>query len=229
MKMPWNRRITRRGVVSALTGAESGKMKMETATLTTSGATRPVFHSAVLPWLVMAAGITVSFFLFALIQNSVENLARLRFEREAKDASSIIEGRLRSYVDVLYALRALFASEDPVDRLRFHRFVESFDLRNRYPGFDVLNYAAHVAAQDKKRFEEAVRRDTSLNPRGYPQFAIKPPGERPEYYVVVYMEPIAGYESSLGVDIGVSPMAANPEKVGETIYLQRDTGKLIAY
>src|SRR5439155_1885682 len=159
---------------------------------------------------------------------SVENIARLRFEREDKDASSIIEGRLRSYVDVLYALRALFASEDPVDRLRFHRFVESFDLRNRYPVFDVLNYAAYVPARDKKRFEEAVRRDTSLNPRGYPQFAIKPPGERPEYYVVVYMEPIVGYESSLGVDIGVSPMSANSEKFGETIHLQRDSGKLIA-
>src|SRR6266853_5021307 len=208
---------------------ESRHTTLKSVKVAAETAARWVFQSPVLPWLVLAIGIPASFFLFTIIQDSVENIARLRFEREAKDASGIIESRLRSYVDVLYALRALFASEDPVDRLRFHRFVESFDLRNRYPGFDVLNYAAHVPAQDKKRFEEGVRRDTSLNPRGYPQFAIKPPGERPEYYVVVYMEPIAGYESSLGVDIGVSPMAANPEKVGETIYLQRDTGKLIAY
>src|SRR5438477_495163 len=200
---------------------------MATMTLATDRASRRV-HSAALPWLVLALGIPASFFLFTLVQNSVADIARLRFEREAKDANSIIEGRLRSYSDVLYALRALFASEDPVDRLRFHRFVESLDLKSRYPGFDALNYAAHVPARDKRRFEEVVRRDTSLNPRGYPQFAIKPPGERPEYYVVVYMEPIVGYESSLGVDIGVSPMAANPEKVGETIHLQRDTGKLIA-
>src|SRR6266581_3722827 len=176
----------------------------------------------------MTVGITASFLLFAVIRDSVENVARLRFEREAKDANSIIEGRLRSYSDVLYALRALFASEDPVDRLRFHRFVESVDLKHRYPGFTALNYASYVTARDRKHFEERVRSDTSLSPRGYPQFAIKPPGERPEYYVVVYMEPIAGYESALGVDIGVSPMAANPEKVGETIHLQRDTGKLIA-
>jgi len=176
----------------------------------------------------LAIGIPASLFLFAIIQDTVENIARLRFEREAKDVSGLIEGRLRSYADVLYALRALFASEDPVDRLRFHRFVESLDLQNRYPGFDALNYAAYVPAQDKKRFEEAVRRDTSLNPRGYPQFAIKPPGERPEYYVIVYNEPMAGYELSFGVDVGASPMAANPEKVAAATRLVRDSGKLIS-
>ena len=153
---------------------------------------RWVLQSAVVPWVVLAVAIPASFLLFTIIQNSVENMARLRFEREANDANSIIEGRLRSYADVLYALRALFASEGSVDRVRFHRFVESLDLRNRYPGFDALNYAAYVPAQDKRRFEEAVRRDISLDPRGYPQFAIKPPGERPDYYVIVYNEPMAG-------------------------------------
>src|SRR6266853_6695204 len=123
--------LLKHGVVSAYGRSDprtkSDKMKMETVTAATSGATRRVFHLGVLPWLVLAAGITASFFLFALVRDSVENVARLRFEREAKDANSIIEGRLRSYSDVLYALRAVFASEDPVDRLRFYRFVESLD------------------------------------------------------------------------------------------------------
>src|SRR6266700_240067 len=206
---------------------ESRHATLKSVKVAAQTAARWVFQSPVLPWLVLAIGIPASFFLFTIIQDSVENIARLRFEREAKDASGIIEGRLRSYVDVLYALRALFASEDPVDRLRFHRFVESFDLRNRYPGFDVLNYAAHVSAQDKKRFEEAVRRDTSLNPRAYPQFAIKPPGERPEYYAIVYLEPMAGYEFAFGLDLGATTLTTNPEKVAAAIRLQRDSGKLI--
>src|SRR5712692_10997175 len=129
-------------------------MKMESLTVATERTSRWFFRSSMLPWFVLALGIPASFFLFVTIQDSVENIARLRFEREAKDANSIIEGRLRSYNDVLYALRAVFASEEPVDRLRFHRFVESLDLKNRYPGFDALNYAAYVPARDKRRFEE---------------------------------------------------------------------------
>src|SRR5712691_6911484 len=189
---------------------------------------RRAFRSTVLPWVVLAIGIPASFFLFTLIQDSVENIARLRFEREAKDANSIIESRLRSYNDVLYALRAVFASEEPVDRLRFHRFVESLDLKHRYPGFDSLNYAAYVLAQNKKRFEEAVRRDTSLDPRGYPRFAIKPPGERPEYFVIVYLEPMAGYEFAFGLDLGANPMATNPERLVTALRAARDNGKLTA-
>src|SRR5258708_38406813 len=108
---------------------------MKTMTVATNRVTRPVFHSAVLPWLVLTVGITASFFLFAVIRDSVEDVARLRFEREAKDASGIIEDRLRSYVDVLYALRALFASEGPADRLRFRRFFGSIDLKHYYPTF----------------------------------------------------------------------------------------------
>ncbi len=202
-------------------------MKIGSITISTNMTTRWAFHSTLLPWLVLALGIPASFFLFKFLQDSVENVARLRFEREAKDANSIIEGRLRAYGDVLYALRAVFASEDPVDRLRFHRFIESLDVKHRYPGFISLNYAAYFPARDKKRFEEAVRRDTSLDPQGYPKFAIKPPGERPEYYAIVYLEPMAGYEFAFGLDLGATTLTTNPEKVAAAIRLQRDSGKLI--
>jgi signal transduction histidine kinase len=185
-------------------------------------------RATALPWLVLATAVPASFYLFAIIQNSVEDVARLRFEREANNANAIITRRLRSYTDVLYALRALFASDDGVDRLRFHYFVESLDLKRRYPGFIALNYAAFVPDRDRKRFEESVRRDTSLDPRGYPQFAIKPPGKRSEYYVIVYVEPMAGYEFAFGLDIASNPMAANPEKVAAAVRLHRDTGNLTA-
>lgn len=199
------------------------------AVTTTAGesATRRPFRSAVLPWLVLAIGIPASFFLFTYIESSVENVARLRFEREANDANGIIEGRLRSYNDVLYALRSLFASENDIDRLRFRRFIESLDLKQRYPGFISLNYAAYVPGSQKQRFEESVRRDTTLDPRGYPAFAIKPAGERSEYFAIVYLEPLTGYEFAFGLDLGANPMAANPERVADAVRLQRDSGKLI--
>src|SRR5205823_872096 len=96
----------------------------------------------------------------------------------------------------------------------------------RYPGFISLNYAAYVPAQDKKRFEETVRRDTSLSPLGYPEFAIKPPGERPEYYVIVYLEPMVDYEYAFGLDISANPAAADPEKIAAAMRSGRDNGKL---
>src|SRR5439155_8733285 len=100
-------------------------MKMENVNVPADPRGRRVFHSQLLPWIVLLVGIPTAIFLFMLMQSSVENLARLRFEREANDANGIIEGRLRSYADVLYAMRALFATEESLSRLRFQRFVES--------------------------------------------------------------------------------------------------------
>src|SRR5882672_3143711 len=186
------------------------------------------FESTLPPWMVLAIGIPASFLLFGLIQKSVEDVARLRFEREANDAGGIIEDRLRSYSEVLYSLRSLFAADDAVTRRRFHDFVESLALKDRYPGFDSLNYAAYVARRDKQKFEESVRRDTGLSPKGHPDFVIKPLGDRPEYYVVVYLEPMLGYEFAFGLDIAANPAAKNPQRLVEALRAARDSGKLTA-
>ncbi len=193
----------------------------------TNQAARRARHWTVLPWIVLAIGIPASILLFTVIRDAVEKVARLRFERQASDAHAIIENRLHPYGALLYGLRALFASEGPVTRLRFHQYVESLDLKHRYPGFDAVNFAPHVLAKDKKRFEESVRRDTSLDPRGYPQFKIRPPGEREDYFVIVYLEPMAGYEFAFGLDVGANPaQAADPKVIGAVQEYARDSGKL---
>src|SRR4029077_2543786 len=39
------------------------------------------------------------------------------------------------------------------------------------------------------------------DPRGYPGFAVRPPGVRPEHHVLVYIEPMRGNAFSFGLDI----------------------------
>ena len=191
-------------------------------------AIRQVRQWSIFPWIVLAVGILASFLVFSIIRDSVEHVARLRFEREADDANRVIENRIRFYNNILYGLRALFATQGPISRLQFHNFVTSLDLKDRYPGFDLVNYAAYVRAKDRKRFEETLRRDTSRVPEGYPQFTIKPPGGRPEYYVMVYLEPMEGFEFAFGLDLGATPLNTNPEKVAAAMDSGRDTGKLTA-
>jgi len=202
----------------------SNVKQTENADLTT----RSTRHGTVLPWAVLAVGIPASIMLFSLMQDAVEDVAQMRFERYASDAKHVIEARVRSYADVLYGLQALFATQDAISRVQFRRYVESLDLKRRYPGFDVVNYAVHVSARDKEYFEETVRRDTSLDPRGYPQFAIKPAGARPEYFVMVYVEPMAGFEYAFGLDLGANPGIADPQALAATMRSARDSGKLTA-
>ena len=201
---------------------------MNTTNMVKGKARESLFRSTVLPILVLLIGIPASFILFSAVRNSVARAAQFQFERDANTAINVAENRLYAYTNVLYALRSLFASEKSVDRLRFHRFVESLDIQRRYPGFIALNYAAHVPATDKMHFEESVRADSSINPGGYPNFSIKPPGERPEYFVIVYLEPMAGNEFALGIDLAANPMAKNPDKIAAAVRMHRDSGELSA-
>ena len=174
------------------------------------------------PLLILGSGIAVAFALFAYVKGDIERDAQLQFERQAADAKHIVERRLRAYVGVTYGLRALFAANDSLSRAEFHRYVASLDLRRNYPGFVQLNYARHITASEKRQFEETVRADTSLDARGYPRFAVKPPAEHAEYHVLVYIEPMQGNEFSFGLDIGTTGVP------GKAIDRLRDTGELVS-
>src|SRR4051812_32508494 len=178
------------------------------------------------PIAALATGIVASVLLFLVVKENVENEARLRFERQASDAKHVIEARITSYFDVLYGMRALFSKWGSISRAEFHQYVAALDLAHRYPGFQGLNYAEYVTRQDKARFEARVRADKSLDKKGYPHFAIKPAGERTEYYVLNYLEPMAANQYAFGLDIAANPTIANPRAVAQALASARDTGDL---
>ena len=174
------------------------------------------------PLAVLAAGVALSALVFAYVRDDIRTGARLRFERQASDAKHIIERRLHSYVGVTYGLKALFAARDSVSRAEFHHFVESLDLPRNYPGFVQLNYARHIRGDERARLEQEVRNDRSLDSRGYPDFAVRPPGERAEHHVLIYIEPMAGNAFSFGIDI----IASAPQ--AKAVSRHRDTGELFS-
>src|SRR4051812_9400559 len=125
-----------------------------------------------LPLLALVFGAMASLSMFVFIKDSIEKEARLRFERQASDARHAIESRFISYANVLYGLAALFSKSGTPSHADFAYYVETLDLARRYPGIWGLNYAEYVRREDKARFVARIRRDTSLLPGGYPDFAI---------------------------------------------------------
>lgn len=183
----------------------------------------------VAPWIVLTIGVVLSFLIFQVIRSDIEREAQLRFDRYASDGKHVIEARVHSYADILYGLRGSFANSEAVTRTSFRRIYESLDLKRRYPGFEVINYAVHVPGADKARFEESVRRDTSIDPNGYPNFAIKPPGERPEYHVLVYLEPMERNRFALGLDLGQNrAIDTDPKNLVALQHAARDSGVVTA-
>lgn len=171
---------------------------------------------------VLALGIVLSAVAAAWTARQVEREVRFRFDSAVAGARNAIDSRIRAYADVLLGVRGLFIASDSVSRSEFREFVDSLELRLRYPGIEAVSYAQRIAAAQKSTFEAAVREDSSTDPRGYPDFRVKPAGDRPEYVVVQYLEPTAGREAALGLDLGGDPVRlAALERV-------RDSGRIAA-
>ena len=161
--------------------------------------------------------------LHMVASRNVEEEARRRFEYRARAAQERLAGAIKSYSEVTRAMVALFSSsKTPVSRLQFHDYVRLLDLKANYPAIDAVSYSQEVKDAEREAFVAAVRADRSLDPLGYPGFDIRPPGRRPSYNVLTYIEPPEMLHEKFGMDItAVAPVAASMAQA-------RDTGAISA-
>jgi PAS domain S-box-containing protein len=160
--------------------------------------------------------------LYAGADRTVDDDAQRRFDSIVQGTRQRLDGAVQSYSRVVRNVAGLFgANGGEVSRLQFHRYVESIGVREQYPAIRSINYSAWVTDAQRDAFVAAVRADRSLDPRGYPSFDIKPPGRRPDYQVLTYMEPLL--EAKFGVDLLASAPA-----VARALEESRDRGELAA-
>ncbi len=196
-----------------MTQAISGSMG---STVTGSGPARLLLRAA---GLLFAALMGAA--LYTVAASTVEGDARQRFNGIARGAQSALTARLATFNDLVRGTTALFeASDDPVTRLQFHRYVAALDVPRNFPEVDLLSYATSVDHAGRDAFVARVRADRSLAPGGYPDFDIRPAGRRERYEVLTFIEPARHFSRYFGADIAQNPAIA------EALARSRDSGQL---
>jgi len=132
----------------------------------------------------------------------------LRFEQEARDAINVLRGAIKQNLAILQALASWAGVSQEITRPNFKQFIApyfSFSNPLYNPSTHVLAWVPKVAAGDRERFEELVRRE------GFPDFHLKeknpqgefvPAKERTEYFPVQFIEPSEDHHQVLGYDLG---------------------------
>jgi PAS domain S-box-containing protein len=164
---------------------------------------------SLLPW-VLGVGVAVlglvGSVLFARQQDqAATQLEQARVDQAANALTQALEARVAAYAEIAFGLRGLFIVNPQLRRNEFIAAVAQLGVESRYPGIKNIAFTRYVAAKDKATFEARVRADTSVEPLGYPGFAIRPPGERAEYFVADYLWPQSGSKGIHGLDISAQP------------------------
>ncbi len=137
--------------------------------------------------------------------NASHERARLRFRADTDKARAAIQQRLDTYLDMIRAPRALFASSTEVTRDEWAAFVNGLDPAGRFPGIVGMTFVRRVSDLARPAYIERVRNDTSVVSEGYPYFDIWPSGQRSEYFVYEYLEPFLPNVPTFGYDVGSEP------------------------
>src|SRR5690606_8768669 len=124
---------------------------------------------------VALAGMLVSAWLYQKQQASLAAIGHARLQHRSSEFADALGQRIAAYTEIAYGLRGLFVANPALGRADFERVVTELDVLARYPGAKNLAFSRYVSAAQRPAFEARVRADTSLNPAGYPGFAIHPP------------------------------------------------------
>lgn len=136
-----------------------------------------------------------------MAQNYALENAKGRFDYRAQHVEWTILSRMHTYEEILRGGAGLFASSTDVKRSEWHSYVSSLKLQTEYPGLLAMNVIRRVPQAEKARHLNEVRAE------GFPQYAIWPDADRPDYYPVVYVEPFTGSNVKvLGYDPATDPV-----------------------
>lgn len=174
-------------------------------------------------WLGALMSSGVGFLFYFATANTIENDAQQRFNGMARSVQNTINGRIKSYTDVLRGSSSLFQISPDLSREEFFRYVEGLSVKKEFPGIEAINFARYITEAERPEFEARMRKEMASK-AGYPPFHITPPGRRPTYNVITYIEPIAGWASRIGWDItGFSKDGETPPHKA-----MRETGQIAA-
>jgi len=141
--------------------------------------------AALLALLALGVALGVTFQGWRTARAGEERARRADFELRVQDAESRVLQRMRAHEQVLRGAQGLFAAADSVGRDAFRRYVASLRLEATYPGIQGVGFSALVPAAARAAHLAAVRAE------GFPEYVIRPEGERDPYTSIVFLEPFA--------------------------------------
>ncbi|MCK6486830.1 MAG: CHASE domain-containing protein [Planctomycetes bacterium] len=106
-----------------------------------------------------------------------------RFHFRTEEVQLAIRDRMASYIAILRGGAGLFMASPEVGREAWRRYVDSLELGRSFPGIQGLGFTRVIQPQELAAHVAAVRAE------GFPDYSVRPAGERPLYTAIVYLEP----------------------------------------
>ncbi len=139
--------------------------------------------SLALPWVALVLSSLLTVAAFYIVKSDSKARALERFDFRRAQIVEAIDERMIAYTQALRGGLALFRASDEVTREDWRTYIGTLNINELYPGIQGMGYAEWVRPVDRAAYEAGIRSE------GFPDFAIRPEGEREIYSSIVFLEP----------------------------------------
>ena len=136
-----------------------------------------------LPYVVLALSLTITLFFWNLYDAGLKQQAFILYQDKTAEIVSGVIRRMQDNEEVLRGGAGLFNASNAVTRDEWRRYVATLRLWEHYPGIQGVGFSQWFTPTEK---EEHIR---TIRAEGFPDYSIRPAGERPVYSAIIYLEP----------------------------------------
>ena len=155
---------------------------------------------------------------FLYWQSEERNMRAKREQNFQAAADQIVynlKDRMATYEVVLRGVKGYFEGSERIDREEFQAYVGALQMQETRPGLQAISLIVRLPAAALQAHIDDMRA------RGFPDYGVRPPGEREAYAPITHIEPLEGDNlKALGFDTLTLPVAR------EALDRARDTGEL---
>jgi len=171
-------------------------------------------HNPITAAIILACGLLATGSAWYFSTSALEQRTTERFNNRVDTIQRVIHDRMIVYEQLLWSGVGLFNASDRVSREEWRAYVETANIEARWPGIQGIGFSVPLAPSELEAHVEAVRAE------GFPDFTVRPEGERDSYSSIVYLEPFDWRnQRAFGYDMWSNDMRR------EAMTRARDTGE----
>lgn len=137
-------------------------------------------------WLILFIGLFLTYRATIYTYREVEAMAKKEFVDVCDEIKTKISVRMQSHALLLHTASAFIESSDTVTRLKWKFFIRQTNINKELPGIQGVGYVVIIPANQLKQHIQKIRME------GFPEYSVKPFGNRPLYTSIIFIEPFLG-------------------------------------
>ena len=189
------------GLMLVLLLAAAAALAVAAAQPTLSPTSQPAHPSQHAAWLVLVGGLLLAAAAAGYLKVNADQRAERAFSSRCDQLYDVIGNRLDDHARILQSGAALFHASEEVNRKEWRLFYQAQQLEKQLPGIQGIGFARLIPRAELPRHLEQIRSE------GFPEYQVKPAGDRETYSAIVYLEPFSGRNlRAFGYDMFAEPV-----------------------